>query len=92
MRIHGNYDHSGTGHAERVKERLSYNILVVDDEKELADVIELYLMGDGYTVHKCYTGREALECIAHTDLDLAILDVMLPGINSIRFCLITSWR
>ena len=36
---------------------MGINILVVDDEKELADVIELYLTSDGYTVHKCYTGK-----------------------------------
>ena len=48
---------------------MGINILVVDDEKELADVIELYLTSDGYTVHKCYTGTEALDCIAHTDLE-----------------------
>ncbi len=57
---------------------MSTHILLVDDEKELADVIELYLTGEGYTVHKCYTGAEALRCIRHTDPDLAILDVMLP--------------
>ena len=62
---------------------MSINILVVDDEKELADVIELYLTNDGYTVHKFYTGAEALDCIAHTDLDLAILDVMLPDRKSV---------
>ena len=65
---------------------MSYNILVVDDEKELADVIELYLTADGCTVHKCYTGAEALECIAHTDLDLAILDVMLPDVDGFQIC------
>lgn len=65
---------------------MSYNILVVDDEKELADVIELYLTADGCTVHKCYTGKEALECIAHTDLDLAILDVMLPDVDGFQIC------
>lgn len=48
---------------------MGINILVVDDEKELADVIELYLTNDGYTVHKFYTGAEALDCIAHTDLE-----------------------
>ena len=37
---------------------MNYNILVVDDEKELADVIELYLTGNGCTVYKCYTGAE----------------------------------
>jgi len=39
------------------------NILVVDDEKEIADVIELYLQNDQYDVYKFYTGEEALECI-----------------------------
>ncbi len=57
------------------------NILVVDDEKEIADVIELYLQNDQYTVYKFYTGEEALECIKHTKIDLAILDVLLPDID-----------
>lgn len=65
---------------------MNYNILVVDDEKELADVIELYLTGNGCTVYKCYTGTEALDCIAHTDLDLAILDVMLPDADGFQIC------
>ena len=65
---------------------MSIHILVADDEKELADVLELYLVSDGCTVHKCYTGAEALECIAHTDLDLAILDVMLPDADGFQIC------
>lgn len=65
---------------------MNYNILVVDDEKELADVIELYLTGNGCTVYKCYTGAQALDCIAHTDLDLAILDVMLPDADGFQIC------
>ena len=62
------------------------NILVVDDEKELADVLELYLASDGFTVHKCYTGTEALDCIVRADLDLAILDVMLPDADGFQLC------
>ena len=62
------------------------SILVVDDEKELADVLALYLTSDGCTVHKCYTGAEALDCIGHTDLDLAILDVMLPDADGFQLC------
>ena len=62
------------------------HILVVDDEKELADVLDLYLTNDGYTVHKCYTGAEALDCMEHTDLDLAILDVMLPDADGFQLC------
>ena len=39
------------------------NILVVDDEKEIADVIELYLQNDQYSVFKFYTGEDALNCV-----------------------------
>ena len=53
------------------------NILVVDDEKEIADVIELYLQNDQYSVYKFYTGQEALDCIGGMKIDLAILDIML---------------
>lgn len=62
------------------------NILVVDDEKEIADLIEVYLKNDGYTVFKFYNGTDALKCIEETDLDLAILDVMLPDIDGFQIC------
>lgn len=62
------------------------NILVVDDEKEIADLIELYLQNDGYTVYKFYNGRDALECINSTRLDLVILDIMLPDIDGMNIC------
>lgn len=65
---------------------MSIHILVVDDERELADIMELYLSNEGYTVHKFYTGAEALECIAHTELDLAVLDVMLPDTDGFQIC------
>ncbi|MFI3172251.1 MAG: VanR-ABDEGLN family response regulator transcription factor [Eubacteriales bacterium] len=57
------------------------NILIVDDEKEIADVVELYLKSDDYTVYKFYTGQEALDSIETVKYDLAILDVMLPDID-----------
>ena len=57
------------------------NILVVDDEKEIADIIALYLQNDNYKIHKFYTGRDALNCVETTKIDLAILDVMLPDID-----------
>ena len=60
------------------------NILVVDDEKEIADVIELYLKNDQYNVLKFYTGQEALDCIASTKIDLAILDIMLPDVDGFQ--------
>ena len=54
------------------------NILIVDDEKEIADLVAVYLESENYTVFKCYSAKEALELIAKEDIDLAILDVMLP--------------
>lgn len=60
------------------------NILVVDDEREIADVIELYLQNDQYNVHKFYTGQDALDCIHSMKIDLAILDIMLPDIDGFQ--------
>lgn len=62
------------------------HILIVDDEKEIADLLELYLGNDGFQIHKFYNGKDALECIRMTKLDLAILDVMLPDIDGFRIC------
>ena len=56
-------------------------ILIVDDETEIADLIEVYLKNEDYTVFKFYTAKEALQCIESTLLDLAILDVMLPDMD-----------
>ena len=69
---------SGRGHAE--EEAWSMNILIVDDEREIADVVELYLQNE-YQVLKFYIGQDALDCIEHTKIDMAILDVMLPDID-----------
>ena len=61
-------------------------ILVVDDEVEIADLIEVYLNNENYSVFKFYSAKEALECINTTNLDLAILDVMLPDIDGYTLC------
>lgn len=65
---------------------MSEKILVVDDEKEIADLLEIYLKNDGYEVYKFYNGTDALKCIEETEPDLAILDVMLPDIDGFRIC------
>jgi len=56
-------------------------IIVVDDEREIADLIGLYLENDGYEVRKFLTGAEALSFIENTEPALAVLDVMLPDID-----------
>lgn len=61
-------------------------ILVVDDEQDIADLIEVYLQNENYTVFKYYSAKEALACIESTELDLAILDIMMPEINGFDLC------
>lgn len=65
---------------------MSENILIVDDEKEIADLIEVYLKNDGYSTYKFYNGTDALKCISAEQIDLAILDVMLPDIDGFHIC------
>lgn len=60
--------------------------MVVDDEKEIADLIEVYLQNENYTVFKYYTAEDALRCIETQELDLAILDIMLPGMDGFALC------
>lgn len=65
---------------------MNEKILIVDDEKEIADLLEVYLKNDGYTVYKFYNGTDALRCVDTQSLDLAILDVMLPDVDGFRIC------
>ena len=65
---------------------MSTNIMIVDDEKDIADLVQIYLENDGFKVFKFYNGKYALECALHEKLDLAILDVMLPDIDGFSLC------
>ena len=60
---------------------MAERIVIVDDEKEIADVIELYLKNEGYEVFKFYNGMDTLDCLEKQEVDLAILDVMLPDVD-----------
>lgn len=61
-------------------------ILIVDDEQEIADLVALYLENENFTVFKFYTAADALNCIQNEIPDLAILDVMLPGMSGLQIC------
>ncbi len=61
-------------------------ILVVDDEREIADLVELYLKNEGFAVRKFYNAADALACVRTEELDLAILDVMLPDMDGFTLC------
>ena len=65
---------------------MSTDILVVDDETAIADLVEVYLKNEGYTVHKFYNGTDALDCVRRQHLDLAILDVMMPDVDGFTLC------
>ncbi|WPC40111.1 VanR-ABDEGLN family response regulator transcription factor [Clostridium sp. JS66] len=65
---------------------MSINILVVDDEQSIADLIEVYLKNEGYKIYKFYNGQDALRCVESEQLELAILDVMLPDIDGFTLC------
>ena len=56
-------------------------ILIVDDEREIADVVALYLQNENYDVVKAYNGKDALRLVEEEKPDMALLDVMLPDID-----------
>ncbi len=62
------------------------NILVVDDEHEIADLCEIYLVSDGYNVRKALNAEEGLKIIADEEIHLVLLDIMMPGMDGIQMC------
>ena len=61
-------------------------VLVADDEREIAELVELYLKNDGYAVTICGDGLSAWEQIQQSAPDLAVLDVMMPGMDGFTLC------
>lgn len=59
-------------------------ILVCDDDKEIVEAIDIYLTQEGYTVRKAYDGEEALKILKEEEIDLLIIDVMMPRLDGIR--------
>lgn len=62
------------------------NILVADDEKEIVDLIEIYLKNDNFNVYKFYESTKVLPFLENTSIDLAILDIMMPNIDGLSLC------
>lgn len=60
------------------------NILVCDDDKEIVDAIEIYLSQDGYRIFKAYDGEQAIELMKKEDIQLLIMDIMMPKLDGIR--------
>lgn len=64
-----------------------FNVLVVDDEKEIRDAIEIYLRGENLNIIKAGDGLEALDLLESNNIHLIILDVMMPKLGGIKTCL-----
>lgn len=62
------------------------NILVVDDEKEIADLVEIYLVSDGYRVFKAENAKEGLDILDRENIHLVLLDIMMPGMDGLEMC------
>ncbi|MBQ4466743.1 MAG: response regulator transcription factor [Firmicutes bacterium] len=60
------------------------NILVVDDDREIAGAIEIYLKNEGYNVFKAYDGLEAINVASKEDLQLIIMDIMMPKLDGMQ--------
>ncbi|HZK01665.1 MAG TPA: response regulator transcription factor, partial [Anaerovoracaceae bacterium] len=60
------------------------NILVCDDDKEIAEAIEIYLKNEGYTVHIAYDGIQALNVLKEQEIHLILMDIMMPNLDGIR--------
>ena len=61
-------------------------ILVVDDEKEIADLVEIYLVSDGYRVFKAENAKEGLDILDRENIHLVLLDIMMPGMDGLEMC------
>lgn len=61
-----------------------YNILVCDDDREIVEAIEIYLSKEGYNVIKAYDGLEAIEILKKEDVQLLLIDVMMPKLDGLR--------
>lgn len=63
-----------------------YNILIIDDEKEIVDLIRIYLKNEGYCVFQAFNGDEGIAILRSSKIDLAILDIMMPGTDGLQVC------
>lgn len=71
---------------KKPSQKAPFGILIVDDEKDLVDLVAYNLEREGYAVLKAYDGEEALDIIRSRKPDLVLLDLMLPGIQGLEIC------
>ncbi|MBC1227262.1 response regulator transcription factor [Listeria booriae] len=62
------------------------SILIADDEKEIVDLVKLYLQNEGYTILQAYDGAQVWEIVQKETLDLVVLDIMMPEMDGLEVC------
>jgi DNA-binding response OmpR family regulator len=62
------------------------NLLIVDDDKKIVELVEIYLKNEGYRIYTAHDGEEALERLDEMKIDLVILDVMMPKMDGLEVC------
>lgn len=62
------------------------SILIADDDKEIVDLVKLYLQNEGYQIYQAYNGKEAWEIVQDKMPSLVILDVMMPEMDGLEVC------
>ncbi|EUJ32629.1 response regulator transcription factor [Listeria cornellensis] len=62
------------------------SILIADDDKEIVDLVKLYLQNEGYTIHYAYDGAQVWETVQKEQLDLVVLDIMMPKMDGLEVC------
>ncbi len=75
-----------TSLVERNNKMEQTSILVVDDDREIAELVEIHLIGDGYQVFKAFSAKEGFEILKREDIKLIILDIMMPGTDGLSMC------
>lgn len=66
------------------KGKMSMNILVCDDDKEIVDAIAIYLENEGYRIFKAYNGLEAIDMVREQEIHLILMDIMMPKMDGIK--------
>lgn len=65
---------------------MNEKIMIVDDETDIADLVEVYLQNEGYLVYKFHNASDALSLLEREDMSLAVLDIMLPDMDGFTLC------
>jgi DNA-binding response OmpR family regulator len=69
-----------------VEDMNRYNILVIEDDKDIAELIEAFLINEEYCVYKAFNGNDGLMLLEKQQIDLIVLDIMLPGMDGLEVC------